>query len=718
VPTAFLSGFPASRKSARRIAVCAMALPIALLCGPFIFSSRALYSEDFMADCLPRIAVARQSLLQDRELPRWNPYQFAGTPILGNGQSSYYYPPHWLGLLLPIPESGEALILLHLILAAAGMYRLARSFRLSRTAAVMAGLGYALGFGALARVFAGHLYYFMTHGIAPWMLYAVMRVIHRPTPTHVGAVAVWTFAVVVGGAPQWGYLVALVTAALTLWQVAGKAIRKEPWIRPALGALGGAVLGSLLSAVELLPALEVARHSVRGRPLRANVEFLGWYAISREDLVSFITPCFAWAPAEHWMFSRMWHEKSLHTGILPLLASFAAPLSRKRGPVLFFGITGAVGLLAAMALPPVNDLLLLLPWYGNFRIPARTAWIVILCVPMLGALGWDAITRGSSPSAKARIVLTCMAAAAIFGAAMLWIRFDAKLDTFFFLAWATGAILVMAFVKNARLAALALYLQLGCELFFFGRLTMRTVPRERYAQAPWYAAHLGPERSEYRVLDFTGFSQHPSVHGFRILKGYSYPILQSVSDLYGEAWEGDRGLVFETLSDGARLGEVDVFRTLNVRWIVASSRTPAAGEWREIAREGSSTLFEDRGARPLAFLDSGDGTASARRPTLSSIDVDVRADRRTNLIVSEAWMPGWQAWCGSQQLTVVRAYRALLSVEVPEGDSRVRFVYRPPAWRAGMMISSGAALVIIALFFSPVFRRLRLKLLDTSASVH
>jgi len=32
------------------------------------------------------------------ELPLWNPYQFAGYPFVGNGQSAIFYPPNWLYL--------------------------------------------------------------------------------------------------------------------------------------------------------------------------------------------------------------------------------------------------------------------------------------------------------------------------------------------------------------------------------------------------------------------------------------------------------------------------------------------------------------------------------------------------------------------------------------------------------------------------------------------
>src|SRR5258708_5663795 len=268
------------RRSARQYSVAALMLPIVFILGVGPIRGLMLYAGDHWGEIIPRITVVQRGFWQTGDIPRWNPYQFAGTPVLGNSQGSYFYPGAWPELFLPAPEAVEFVVLLHVVLAASGMYRLARALRLSRPASVIAGLSYALGGGAMARLQAGHYHYFITYGQAPWLLYAVLRVFRNPTLVHGWALALWTFAVVVGGAPQWSYLLAVVCVAAVAWLSAEKWKRGESWVRPTGMAVGFAFLGALLGATEVLPGIEAFHHSVPGVPRAANPTPNDWYGSS------------------------------------------------------------------------------------------------------------------------------------------------------------------------------------------------------------------------------------------------------------------------------------------------------------------------------------------------------------------------------------------------------------------------------------------------------
>ncbi len=80
------------------------------------------------------------------QLPLWNPYEFAGTPLLANSQSGGFYPPHIvLGLLhVPAGLAGFLLAWFHLALAGVGTYALVRRLGGSPAGGLTGGLAFAL----------------------------------------------------------------------------------------------------------------------------------------------------------------------------------------------------------------------------------------------------------------------------------------------------------------------------------------------------------------------------------------------------------------------------------------------------------------------------------------------------------------------------------------------------------------------------------------------
>jgi uncharacterized membrane protein len=136
---------------------------------PFI--GRNLYGQDFEAWFRPHAVFVRESWSKHGEFPRWNPRQYAGVPFLGNGVANLYYPGNWLFLVFSPERAFETLALLHLLLAAFGMYRLGRYLGMGRPAATLAALAYSLSFSLILRIHAGHIPFLITQSHAPLLLY-------------------------------------------------------------------------------------------------------------------------------------------------------------------------------------------------------------------------------------------------------------------------------------------------------------------------------------------------------------------------------------------------------------------------------------------------------------------------------------------------------------------------------------------------------------------
>ena len=69
---------------------------------------------------------------QGGSIPTWNDQEGLGTDVVGDGSSSLFYPGKLLLVLLPLPWTVRLnlYILAHLLLAAAGTFTLARSWKL------------------------------------------------------------------------------------------------------------------------------------------------------------------------------------------------------------------------------------------------------------------------------------------------------------------------------------------------------------------------------------------------------------------------------------------------------------------------------------------------------------------------------------------------------------------------------------------------------------
>ncbi|HLY24899.1 MAG TPA: hypothetical protein VKQ72_01075 [Aggregatilineales bacterium] len=104
-------------------------------------------------------------------LPLWNPYNGAGAPLLANYQIALLYPPNWLYLLLPGPQTMGLLGMAHLLLAGFGMWLLTGRLHCDRLGRGIATLAYPLSSTLVARF--GTAPMLDVAAWLPWLILAV-----------------------------------------------------------------------------------------------------------------------------------------------------------------------------------------------------------------------------------------------------------------------------------------------------------------------------------------------------------------------------------------------------------------------------------------------------------------------------------------------------------------------------------------------------------------
>ena len=77
--------------------------------------------------------------------PLWDPSQNGGMPLLGNPTAAVLYPGKLVFALFPYALAARLYVIVHTVLAFIGMLALGRTWRLSWTGSMIAGLSYAFG---------------------------------------------------------------------------------------------------------------------------------------------------------------------------------------------------------------------------------------------------------------------------------------------------------------------------------------------------------------------------------------------------------------------------------------------------------------------------------------------------------------------------------------------------------------------------------------------
>ncbi|MBC7256133.1 MAG: hypothetical protein H5T66_08545, partial [Chloroflexi bacterium] len=339
--------------------------------------------------------------LRARQLPLWNPYILTGVPFLAAGQHSALYPLSLLFYIVPLSAAYGWFAALHLFLAGAFTYLLARTLGLRRGAATLAGLTFeGCGFLVISNVFP------MIVAAAIWLpviLMAIERMARReahgaPFLGHIADLLYGSAAIgmaMLAGHPEMYYYVGITAALYGLWRMATLAKHRKSALKMAGLLLAMAAIGIGLGAAQWLPLLDLVRYNVRQGGASFQ-EVLGW-AYPKRHLLALILPDFYGNPSHHRYLdlftgrltpvtvnalgqairSTEWGiknyvEGAAYVGVLPLVLTAVALLRRKARETGFFVGLAILSLLFAFG-SPIYYLIYKLPGFSQVHTPFR--WV-------------------------------------------------------------------------------------------------------------------------------------------------------------------------------------------------------------------------------------------------------------------------------------------------------------------------------------------------------
>jgi hypothetical protein len=580
-------------------------------------------------------------------LPQWTPYVFSGFPFLADPQVGAWYPLNWPFFLTGVASRAiEWELALHCLLALAGGYLLARQLSTSRAGAVFAGV-----FFAFSGFFAGHSSHvgiFQTAALLPWLLWAGLRAV-RSIRTLPVLLAVAGCVVLAGH-----FQTALYSFfALALFLAADFAARRDSWRRTVLVLASTAVAAFALSAVMVLPGLELTGQSERAG---ADYSHSAEASLVPGALTTLVSADHYGAPeAENYTGPPDITQFFLYQGLLLLpLAIWAVLASGKRWhalalvvPAVWYAFGRPLGLYSLVSL---------LPGFKSVRAPIHIWFVAALGLALLAAAGVEALR------ARFRSPWIAVALLAVVGADLFYWNMDHNR-----LAYARTSFEDQYGAAEERFQSVA------------GQVT-----------GP---ATGGPVPRLYASFDSPGFGPLNGALDTRIEVTFGYNPLALVR--YAKYLEAARNnpRLLDSLAATALLNETNGLFAPNPgalpRVYAPESASPARSREEVAARLASLDPARETVVEGLPGAMPANGGARVRIAGYEGDAYRVRyqAERPTLLRVAVPYFPGWRAEVDGRAATVLPADLALMGVTVPAGDHELVLRYHSTWFFAGAAVS-------------------------------
>ncbi|MFQ5673626.1 MAG: YfhO family protein [Nitrospinales bacterium] len=325
---------------------------------------------------------------QNFSFPLWNPFSLTGMPLFATMQPAILYPFSLFYLFLPFYLVFNLTVILHYGLAGLAMYLLMRGLRCGIAAAAVSGLTFMLS----GYLFSLQRYPSTLFPVAwvPLLLLCyfagLLKNDRRYALLAAGAGAVMLFAGGVETCYQvfpWLVVFTVFPRMVFAERPCPSGSRRLSYLVVFFAAWAG------LSAIQLLPAFELSRWSIRSQGLPIG-EAAIWSLKFRELPLFFFLDLYGYFTGEKNYLSNQNWMQTLYLGAIPFLLS--GYYFRKGGTRVWSFLLVIVWSLA-LALGSNTPLFVFLreymPFFDAFRYPVKFILPAVLVIAMAAGLGYD-----------------------------------------------------------------------------------------------------------------------------------------------------------------------------------------------------------------------------------------------------------------------------------------------------------------------------------------
>jgi hypothetical protein len=646
----------AGRRSDAKIAAL-LAIAIALLFSDVLFLGSGFYVRDIVRDYLPSRFVLR-AVVGGGEFPLWNRFYSGGQPLAANPGFQTFYPGTWLCFLPSFLLGFNLEIVLHIALAAVGMFLLLRSMELRTMSALFGAVTFGLGGIVLSLT---NLLPFLT-SVAWWPLIVMFARRGRWAPLAL------SLGMLLLAAEQ----SVIVQTAILLIAVS------RHWGKMALALL----LAIGIAAVQLVPTLDLKRDSERARDLTYE-EATAWSMPAIRPLELFYAHAFGRITDDGRAYRGAWRYQpprlplifSIYCGLLvPLLAlaGIRLPLARWTWPLALLSYLIAIG-----ANGPLIPALYRIGIYRSIRYPEKFVLFGVFALIILAAATFDRLDRRLAPFL---LVFT------IGDVALHITELAPRMPRRFFtpppvtlaLADARHAARIFHQAEWPVWGAHAIPIEAGSRTYWSQRTALLPFTTALFGLQTIYEIDINltalRPASELLQSMWEALGQQASLRPFMLMGNAEYLILP------GKPIRIVRGQTLPRYWFADQLAQID--------------------RREDFVRAMTSARWSDRVAFVrFAPFQPGRGEVVSVRESANGADLQVRAGGRAFLVASVTPHRYWRATVDGAPVTLQIANVGFQGLIVPQGTHTIAFRYRNPLFVLFGFVSLVSLISAIAICF-------------------
>ena len=703
------------------------------------------------------------SIIQKKQFPLWNPYNFSGTPLFANIQSSVLYPLKLFYLIFPGCIAWTILVIVQPLLSLFFMFWYMRTIKSSVIGAVISAVSYA--FCLFASTFLeyntmNHILYLL-----PLSLVCVEQLkIGFKTPYALLLVTSVVMAFFAGHIQLWSGFAAFLLLYSAMRIFSDRQNPKSLHIFSGIVFL--VVLGIGISAIQLLPTIELILQSARtSQPYNFLMEHL---LIQPYQLVLYLIPDVFGNPANrNYLLSDSYATKSLYIGILPfILALCTMPLVKKNGIIRIFWL-----LFACIALfvirSPISGVLYKIPIpFLTSSSPSNFIFLLSLSLSVLAGFGIDSVTKKDGTTVK-RVLL------ALFGIIIVTFLIGRQ-QSFLSIknyVFSLGLFGITAFLLSIQLripkarvvCSTALLFLLCIDLFYFFQKFNPFVPASYLYPDNSLIAWLKQKPGIDRIWGYgsAGLEENiASQLGYYSSEGYDPLYPKQYGRLIQSSENGSIGTQFtnQTRSDAVihpGWGQTDMatnayrlklLALTSTKYILTRIEDPISeqtfppssfdlsGEFdgwrifrylqvlpRVFIAKTYRVCTSDQDFQRIFFDSSFDpkttillektpdismpsdtplmATAVITSSETNTVSITADSNQSALLFLSDTYYPGWNAYVDGVKTPVYRADYAFRAITLPKGEHQIDFRYEPESFSLGLKISIACTMLALVYIF-------------------
>ncbi len=608
---------------------------------PFLFFPRQLTNRgnDLSEEFLPLFEYFKESIVNYHELPLWQRIVLSGSPILGDAQNPWIYPPYWLVIFFPLDHFAIFILFFQFYISGVVMYILLCEFRLNKMAALAGAIAYMLSPKFTSHLEAGHVGMIVAFSLAPLFFLATKKIVASKNllwPMTLGFTAAFMFVTYF---TIFYYALLAATVFFTYNCIRGK---------PAITLLKNASLSLIFFVGACLPQI------------LAGIEF---FPLTNRENLSFFDiaqPLWSWKKiiiAILFPFVRGYNtfqtEEVLFLGIIPMLSGIAGfyYLPRNRKIFVLAGILLSVLITINVKSPFYSLFYYLIPGVRYLRITSRVWYLVTLIFSFLSAYFIDWLIKNKISLKFIRVLIICLVAElSLYG----YIRISKPIQT-----------AILANEVKEKLSQGTDYFRVYC--------TTACIPLGK--GAPKGKGNAGG----YNPVHLTYYDQFLSRAGGYTFTGFA-PILPP----------------YQTFSDKPQPNSY-LLGLLGTRYVLSPYSLSDTG-FVEEGQYANLILYRNLAEKPRVYWQDSQGNSKKLQAIFkpNSISVKTLGLWGGEIVVNEIYFPAWKATNDKgEKIPLIKKDDIILHLPVNGQSSSISINYQPHGLFAAFAAMLGTYLVMI-----------------------